>query len=65
MQDILILPSFALSELKLDALVGRKATIIEILKDKYGNIRGCWACLKGEPYLDKKEWFIPYSSFVL
>lgn len=65
MKDIVIIPSFALSEMKLDALVGRKAQIIEILKGHDGTIRGCWASLIGEPYMEHQEWFIPYSSFIL
>lgn len=65
MKEIVIIPSFALSEMKLDALVGRMANIVEVLKDHNGTIRGCWASLIGEPYMEKKEWFIPYSSFIL
>jgi len=65
MKEIVIIPSFALSEMKLDGLVGRKANVVEILKSHDGSIRGCWASLIGEPYLEQKEWFIPYSSFIL
>ena len=64
MKEIVIIPSFALSEMKLDGLVGRKANVVEILKSHDGSIRGCWASLIGEPYLEQKEWFIPYSSFL-
>lgn len=65
MKEIVIIPSFALSEMKLDNLVGRKANVVEILKSHDGSIRGCWASLIGEPYMEQKEWFIPYSSFIL
>lgn len=65
MKEIIIIPSFALSEMKLDALVGRKANIVEILRSHDGTIRGCCASLIGEPYMEQKEWFIPYSSFIL
>lgn len=41
MKEIVIIPSFALSEMKLDALVGRRANIVEVLKDHNGTIRGC------------------------
>ena len=65
MKEIVIIPSFALHEMKLDDLVGRRANVVEILKSHDGTIRGCWASLIGEPYMDQKEWFIPYSSFIL
>ncbi|MDD7068737.1 MAG: hypothetical protein SPH22_09100 [Prevotella sp.] len=65
MREIIIQPSAALYELSLEALVGRRANIVEVLKRKDGTIRGCWASLIGEPYLERKEWFIPYSSFIL
>lgn len=57
---ILILPSFALSDIRLDALVGLTATITEVV----GNgeqIKGCWVCLPVR-FLGEKEWYIPYSS---
>jgi len=65
MKEIIIQPSAALCELSLEALVGRRANIVEILTKDDGSIRGCWASLIGDPYLDNKEWFIPYSSFIL
>ncbi len=65
MKEIVIQPSAALLELSLGDLVGRKANVVEILVDNEGNVRGCWASLIGEPYLEDQEWFIPYSSFVL
>lgn len=65
MKEIVIIPSFALHEMKLDDLVGRRANVVEILKSHDGTIRGCWASLIGEPYMEQKEWFIPYGSFIL
>ena len=65
MKEIVIIPSFALHEMKLDDLVGRRANVVEILKSHDDTIRGCWASLIGEPYMEQKEWFIPYSSFIL
>ena len=65
MKEIVIIPSFALHEMKLDDLVGRRANVVEILKSHDGTIRGCWASLIDEPYMEQKEWFIPYSSFIL
>lgn len=62
-QKIYIIHSVALSEMHLDGLVGRHANIIEILKHPDGSIRGCWACLDGEPYDGEQEWYIPFSSF--
>lgn len=65
MKEIIIQPSAALYELSLDMLAGRHANIVEILTDNNGNVRGCWASLIGDPYINEKEWFIPYSSFIL
>lgn len=57
---ILILPSLALSKLKLEVLVGLTATIIEVNVIS-GSIKGCWVMLTGE-YLGEREWYIPYNS---
>lgn len=65
MKEIIIQPSAALYELSLEALVGRRANIIEVLTNNDGSVRGCWVSLIGEPYINDKEWFIPYSSFIL
>ena len=64
MIEITIQPSAALSELALEPLIGRRAKIIETIRDK-DEIKGCWVSLIGELYLEDKEWFIPYSSFIL
>ena len=61
---ITIIPSVALEEMGLMELIGRSATIVEILEHPDGTIRGCWAVLDGEPYQGEEEWFIPFSSFV-
>lgn len=55
-----ILPSFALSELKLEALIGLTATIVEVNGD-FNGFRGCWVMLSGK-YLGEREWYIPYNS---
>ncbi|MFT0409970.1 hypothetical protein [Bacteroides thetaiotaomicron] len=57
---IRILPSFALSELKLEALVGLTATIVEV-NGNFDGFRGCWVMLPGK-YLGEREWYIPYNS---
>lgn len=58
---IVILHSIALHEMKLRALAGRKAFVVEVVRD--GDIeRGCWVQLEGEPYEGEREWFIPQIS---
>lgn len=57
---IIILPSSALSELKLEALIGLTATITEI-NCTLNSIKGCWVELPGK-YLGEREWYIPYNS---
>lgn len=57
---ILIIPSIALNELKLEELVGLTARIVEVNGD-YDNIRGCWVELPIK-YLGEREWYIPYNS---
>lgn len=57
---IIILPSFALSETKLEKLVGLTATKIEVKGDSNG-IKGCWVELQTK-YLGEQEWYIPYNS---
>ena len=56
----MILPSIALSQLKLEALVGLTAEIIEVCQDSE-HIRGCWVSLQ-KKYLGEREWYIPYNS---
>ena len=57
---ILILPSIALDNMRLGALAGLTATIIEI-NGTFDNVKGCWVTLPGF-YLGEREWYIPYSS---
>jgi hypothetical protein len=57
---ILILPSISLKNMKLEALVGLHATIIEV-NGSFDNIKGCWVELP-EEYLGEREWYIPYYS---
>ena len=57
---IKILPSFALSELRLEALVGLTAIIVEV-SVMPNCIKGCWVELPGM-YLGEREWYIPYNS---
>lgn len=57
---IIILPSCALANLKLNALAGTTATIVEV-RGTFDNVKGCWVELPYE-YLGEREWYIPYSS---
>lgn len=63
-QRIHIIPSVALTEMKLEGLIGRSAKVSEILERPDGSIRGCWAVLEGSPYEGEQEWYLPFSSFV-
>ncbi len=57
---ITILPSYALSEMKLEKLVGLTAIIVNV-NGNFDNIKGCWVELQRE-YLGEREWYIPYNS---
>lgn len=57
---IIVLPSCALSEMRLESLIGLTATIVEV-NEISGSIRGCWVELPGK-YLGEREWYIPYNS---
>ncbi len=57
---ILILPSYALKEMHLEALAGVKAKVVEVVRHK-DQICGCWVSLPFS-YLETKEWYIPYNS---
>lgn len=57
---IIILPSQSLIGLRLEALVGHSAIIVEV-NGSFDNIKGCWVTLPG-PYLGECEWYIPYNS---
>lgn len=57
---VLILPSVALEDEGLSALIGQKAVIVEI-NGSFENIKGCWVELHDE-YLGEREWYIPYNS---
>lgn len=57
---IIVLPSYALTEMRLEPLAGLTATIVEV-NEISGNIRGCWVNLLGK-YLGEQEWYIPYNS---
>lgn len=59
-ERIVILPSLALSEMKLELLVGTTAIVVEVHKTR-GKISGCWVELPKE-YLGSREWYIPYNS---
>lgn len=63
-QRIHIIPSVALTEMKLEGLIGRSAKVSEILERPDGSVRGCWAVLEGSPYEGEQEWYLPFSSFV-
>lgn len=57
-----IIYSKELSRLRLDDLVGRSGTIVEIQHTHDGTVYGCWVSLEGMPYQDEQEWFIPNSA---
>ena len=64
-QRICIAPSIALTELKLDNLVGRYAVIInEVKTSSNDKVKGCWVALEGLPYEGEQEWYIPFSSII-
>lgn len=63
MDKVTILPSVALSEMRLEELAGRQGNIVESKYDPAtGAILGAWVKLDGEPYLQEQEWYIPISS---
>lgn len=57
---ILILPSQSLIDLRLEALAGLSATIVEV-NGTFDHIKGCWVTLP-VTYLGEREWYIPYNS---
>lgn len=57
---ILILPSYALNNMRLDELAGLTASVVEVVRHA-DRIHGCWVKLPGR-YLGEEEWFIPYNS---
>jgi len=60
---ITIIPSIALSEMRMDRLVGRRGKVTKIIYKKDRRVYGCWVLLDGAPFLDNHEWFIPFDSF--
>lgn len=59
-QEITIVASQELDELRLADLVGRKGILVE--EDLLPRHLGWWVELKGEAYLGEREWFIPLKS---
>ena len=57
---ITILPSFTLTSLRLDDLIGKDGAVMSIQCHE-SKIYGCWVRLS-EPYMEESEWFIPYCS---
>lgn len=62
---VTIIPSSTLSEARLEDLIGRKGTVVEVNYRKDGTIRGAWVELDGQPYQDEQEWYIPSNSLML
>lgn len=62
---VTIIPSVTLTETRLEDLIGREGTIVELCYRKDGTIRGAWISLIGDPYLDEQEWYIPSNSISL
>lgn len=56
-----IKPSDALSLMRLNALIGREATITQDLTS-IGRINKGYMVELTEPYLDEVDWFIPQES---
>lgn len=54
---VTIIPSVALSALKLDALCKRQGRVTEVKQN------GCWVQLD-EMYMNELEWFIPNISLI-
>lgn len=61
---ITIIPSAALSEMRMEELVNRKAIINEIHCSNSNQIKGCWVTLIGAPFRGEQEWYIPYISII-
>ena len=62
---VTIIPSVTLTEARLEELIGREGTIVELCYRADGSIRGAWISLTGEPYQEEQEWFIPSNSFIV
>lgn len=62
---VTIIPSIELEKAKLEDLIGRTGTIVELCYRKNGSIHGAWVELDGQPYQGEQEWFIPVDSFIL
>lgn len=64
-QEVEIIPSTQLEELKLNDLIGAKVVGIEEVKsDKTNQIIGYWVTLEC-PYHKESEWFIPKESIII
>jgi hypothetical protein len=59
---ITIIPSIALTNMRLNDLVKKTAKIIEIKRSGNGTVLGCWVSLVGDLFQGEQEWYIPYSS---
>ena len=62
--EISIVPSVQLFEMRLGALVNYKAKVCEVNYSSDGSIKGCWVDLIGVPFHGEQQWYIPYSSIV-
>lgn len=61
---VAIVPSVTLTEARLEDLIGRTGTIVELCYRADGTVRGAWIALDGDPYLEEQEWYIPINSLV-
>ena len=57
---ILILPSCALTDMRIDELAGMKAVVSEVIEHN-NKVQGCWVTLPVK-FMGEYEWYIPYSS---
>lgn len=64
-KEVIIESSQALSEMKLDALVGASGIVVEELIESSRKNKGCFIRFIGFEYEGENEWFIPLTSIKL
>lgn len=62
-QEITIIPSTEICEMRLCGLCGRTGVVNGILYDN-GEVKGCWVILDGTTYNGESEWYIPRASII-
>lgn len=61
---ITIIPSIALTNMKLGDLANQEAVITELNVTEDGTWKGAWITLDGGKFNGESEWYIPASSIV-